>query len=175
MSMHRTNYLWKAGLCLVFIAALAACGTVRHEAQLESGYVPPALARVELGDVSNATGNSYDIDIETMLADALMERLAKENLLATTSDSEPLTLRVEIVEYAKGSATLRWLAPGAGKTVLEVRCELLDGEKIIGSADARRSVAWGGAYSAGAWKSIFRDVADDVVKDVATRLQPQGA
>jgi len=70
----------------------------------------------------------------------------------------------------KGDAFQRWLWPGLGKTVLEVHCELQDGDRVVGRADAKRTVDAGGGYTIGAWKSIYNDVAADIVEDVSTQL-----
>jgi hypothetical protein len=161
-------------LALGFVCLLAllvsACGTAQHAAKLETGYSPPSDVKIQLGEIKNSTGRVYDVDVETMLTDALTETLQKQEMLATGSEGDMLLLNAEIVAYEKGSAFGRWLMPGVGSTILEVHCELRDGNNVAGVADAKRTVDAGGGYTIGAWKSIYKDVAADIVGDISAQL-----
>jgi hypothetical protein len=42
---------------------------------------------------------------------------------------------------------------------------------MVGSVEARRTVSFGGAYTIGAWKTVFASVAKDVVKELQTQMQ----
>jgi hypothetical protein len=79
-----------------------------------------------------------------------------------------LILAAQILDYERGDAFKRWLLPGYGSTVLSVRGELTDTAdgRLVGSFEARRTVSIGGAYSAGAWRTIFGKVAADVADDL---------
>ena len=125
---------------------------------------------IKLGGVSNETGRVYDVDIEAMLAEAMTEALKQEGLLASGVETSYLTLNVEIIEYAKGDAFKRWVWAGYGVTILEIHCDLLEGDQVIGVADARRTVDSGGGYTVGAWKYIYGQVAEDVVQDISAQL-----
>ena len=90
--------------------------------------------KVVVGSVKNQTGQSFDIDVEKMLADALNGALEKRNLKWAGGNFPMLELSAEIVEYTKGDAFKRWLMPGWGSTVLVVRGALTDAEnRKIGS------------------------------------------
>lgn len=157
----------------IFVVAIVGCGTVHHMAKFESDFLPKPDTRVEVGTIDNETGQTFDIDISKMFMDALSESLEKESLLwAGGSGSEHLIITSKIVEYEKGDAFKRWLLPGWGSTVLSVHCELKENTsgKIIGSVDARRTVSIGGAYSIGAWKTIFASVAKDVVEELRSKI-----
>ena len=75
-----------------------------------------------------------------------------------------------LLSCAEGSAFQRWLAPGLGETRLDVQCELRKGEEVVGTAKAVRTVATGGVWSVGAGKSVFEDVAKDLVDDLRKRI-----
>jgi hypothetical protein len=89
------------------------------------------------------------------------------------STGDHLIINTKIVEYDEGDAFKRWLLPGWGSTVLSLHCELKDSQSgsIVGNADARRTVSFGGAYTIGAWKTIFASVAKDVVNALRTQMQ----
>lgn len=170
--MFRVCYLRSRNAAFFAVVMLlgSACGTSQHIAKLDSDYTAAADAKIQIGTITNATGFEYDVDIIEMLSAALVEALTKNDLLATDNDANKIIINARIVEYEKGDAFKRWLMPGYGSTVLRVQCDLVEGERVIGSADAKRSVAAGGAYTIGAWKSIFKNTANDLVKDVAAKL-----
>ncbi len=168
------NQLTSRRIAAIVIGALltllTACGTVQHTAKLHEDYIPPSKATISLGEVKNATGRTYDVDIEAMFVAAMTEALKEEGLLAADTETAVLTLNAKITEYEKGDAFKRWMMVGYGSTVLEVHCDLLVGDQIIGVADARRTIDAGGAYSIGAWESVYGQVATDVVEDVSGQL-----
>ena len=159
------NVMMTAVVCLA-----TGCGTVKHTMNLSAGYAMSPDAKIEVGPVLNQTGKQLDIDIEKMLTDALTEQLQKENLLAMGGDSQKLVIQSKVIEYDKGNAFKRWLMPGWGSTVLTIQCDLKDGDKIVGTADARRTISIGGAYSIGAWKTVFEGIANDMVKDLKKEI-----
>jgi hypothetical protein len=155
------------GLCIV------GCGSVRHTAKFETAFVPKPDTQIEVGAVTNETGKTFEIDIPKMLTDAFGEALANERLLWTGSTtSEHLIITSKIVEYEEGDAFKRWLLPGWGTTVLSIHCELKESTtgRMIGAVDARRTVSIGGAYSIGAWRTVFAGVAKDVVKELRAKI-----
>jgi len=161
------------------VAALAiamplavGCGTVAHNVSLENGYRVQPGTKVVVGPVHNKTGQSFDIDVDKMLADALTQRLKDQDLYWTSDPAPKLTLSADIVQYAKGDAFKRWLLPGYGSTALVVHATLSDASNHeVGAVDAKRTVDAGGGYTIGAWESIFRDVADDVVTDLEKQVK----
>ncbi len=76
----------------------------------------------------------------------------------------------EIREYRPGSAFKRWLLPGHGSTILWVESVLREGNKKIGKLSTRHTVDAGGAYTTGAYESIFGAVAEDIVADLKKKL-----
>jgi len=154
---------------------LSGCGSVNHNLKLKEDYALTQDTRIAVGKVQNATGKSFeDIDPEKMLKDALTEALQEKDLL-WTANGKPVRIDAVIVEYEEGNAFKRWLLPGWGSTVLTVRATLREGDRLIGEAHARRTVSIGGGYSIGAWKSIFRDVTEDLVSDIQKKLEASSA
>jgi hypothetical protein len=150
---------------------LVACGTVEHSVRVEDQQAFGVDTKVLVGDVANKTGESFDIDIEVMLRDAMVNELAKANLLCQQGTRDLVTMNVNIIEYRKGDAFKRWLWPGYGSTVLVVEAVLLDAEgNVDATAQANRSVDAGGGYTIGAWKEIFEEVAADLVADLKVNI-----
>jgi hypothetical protein len=154
---------------LVLVLGTAACGTAHHTLVLENDYAPKAIAKIEVGTISNDTGKTFDIQIEAMLKEALVKAFLDEGL-AGAAEGTDLVTNCQILDYEKGDAFKRWLWPGWGSTVLTIRCKLLDSDRNIGTIDARRTVDAGGAYTAGAWEKVFSHVASDVAQDIREKL-----
>jgi Domain of unknown function (DUF4410) len=152
---------------------VVGCGTVQHKVSLEQGYRVQPGTKVAVGAIKNTTGQSFDIDIEKMLGDALTQTLKDRNLYWTSDPAPKLILHADIVEYSKGDAFKRWLMPGYGATALVVRATLTDTDnRKVGVVEAKRTVEAGGGYTIGAWESVFRDVAGDVVADLEKQMKP---
>lgn len=150
---------------------LVACGTVEHSVRVEDQQAFGVTTKILVGEVANKTGESFDIDIAAMLRDAMVNELAKENLLGQQGARDLVTMNVNIIEYRKGDAFKRWLWPGYGSTVLVVEATLLDAEgNVDATAQANRSVDAGGGYTTGAYKEIFEDVAADLVADLKVKI-----
>jgi len=155
-------------LSLLFMAVATGCGTVQHKVDFKDKYTPPADTKIELGRVMNKTGEEFDIDIRKMLTDSLAKTLKEKELYWSSTDDHRLLLESNIIEYKKGDAFKRWLLPGWGTTVLIVRCDLVEEDNsIVGSVEATRTVSIGGAYTIGAWKTVFDNLANDVVEDLS--------
>ena len=155
---------------LTLILLCSACGTSQHIARLNDDYTAPPGTKIAVGTITNSTGFEFDVDVVQMLTTALADALSKNDLLASDTDGSRIVLNARIVDYEKGDAFKRWLMPGYGSTRLRVQCDLVVGEKIVGSADTKRTVDAGGAYTIGAWQTIFKSTAEDLVKDVAANL-----
>jgi len=150
---------------------MVACGTVEHSVRVEDQQAFGVDTKILVGEVANRTGESFDIDIETMLRDAMVDELAKENLLGKQGAPGVVSMNVNIIEYRKGDAFKRWLWPGYGSTVLVIEANLLDAEgNVDATAQANRSVDAGGGYTTGAWEEIFEDVAADLVSDLKVSI-----
>ena len=113
----------------------------------------------------NATGEIFDINIETMLVEAAMAELNERELFSGKEND--LVLAISIVQYKKGDAFKRWLMPGMGKTVLSVEANLSnEAGKTLAQSQATKSVGAGGGYTIGAWKRVFEDVSEALIADL---------
>lgn len=149
------------GVTVLLGLVLSGCGAVSHEAILLNKYVPEPGSRIEVGKVTNATGQAPKVDeqvvnIEQLLTDALTEKLRRGDLLWAGGPDRKLVLITKIVEYEPGDAFKRWLLPGWGSTVVGVECELRDANDLVGTVRARRTVSFGGGYTIGAWGPFLR-------------------
>jgi hypothetical protein len=174
--MNRTMLARKISLSVMFLFFIimfvaSGCGTAHHALDFQNNYMPKADAKIEVGPVKNETGENFDIDIEKMLAAALADTLRREELFWEGKEASKLTSNCKILEYKKGDAFKRWLMPGWGSTVLSVKCDLLDGNVIVGIINARRTVDGGGAYTVGAWEKVFGQLSGDIVMDVQSHIK----
>jgi len=162
-------------VCVAVVALLlTACGTAQHAVKLQDQQAFQDDTRVTVGSVSNDTGQQFDVDVEQMLRNAVTLELENAGLYSQETGRDVLVMNMSITDYQKGDAFKRWLMPGYGSTVLTIHCELVDAEgNVDAMADARRTVDAGGAYTIGAWESIFNQVAKDLVEDL--RKQKAGA
>jgi len=172
--MTRTSYWF--GIVILLGLVLTGCGAVSHEAALRGNYVPERGIRIEVGKVSNATGQTPTVDgelvnIEQLLTEKLTEKLRHDDFLWAGGQGRRLVLSSRIIEYEPGDAFKRWLLPGWGSTVVAVEGELHDETNaVVGTVRARRTVSFGGAYTIGAWRSIFSSVAEDIVSELRSRI-----
>jgi hypothetical protein len=172
----QTNATSRQLLAMLLVVGLTlsayGCGSVSHSAQMEPSFVPKPDTKIGVGPVTNETGQNFDFDVQQTFIDALTEQLQSQDLLWTQgSQGDHLTIVTKIVDYEPGNAFKRWLLPGYGSTVIALHCELKDpNDALVGSVDARRTVSFGGAYSIGAWKTIFSSVAKDVVKELRSQI-----
>ena len=172
--MTRTAYSF--GVIVLLGLVLAGCGAVSHEAALLSSYVPERGIRIEVGKVTNATGQTPTVDdemvnVEQLLADKLTEKLRGADFLWAGGPVRRLVLSSKIIEYEPGDAFKRWLLPGWGSTVVTVEGELRDeANTVVGTVRARRTVSFGGVYTIGAWRTIFSSVADDIVSELRSKI-----
>jgi len=47
---------------------------------------------------------------------------------------------------------------------------LKEGDRIVGTREARRTISAGGGDTIGAWKTIFGRIANDMVKDLKKEM-----
>ena len=177
------NKLFKSYMRLVIVASLTCllsigfggCTYVQHQVKLNKEYITEENVSIKVGKVVNDTGFDFAIDIEEMLTDALEDQLLEEDLLWLGGKEPALLMESRIVGYKKGSAFKRWVLPGWGATELSIRCELKDDKNNqVGSAIASREVVAGGGSTIGAWKTVFKDVANDVAEDLKGQIAALG-
>jgi hypothetical protein len=158
--MHASRFLPLALLC----AALAGCATSSNIEVLSDGALAHGF-HIAAVTVRNDTGETFDIDIEGMLQEAVESQVAKRDLVHAKGAA--LGFDVAIIQYEKGNAFKRWLMPGAGKTILSVEATFIDSAgKPIAQSQATRSIGAGGGYTIGAWKHVFGNVAEQLVDDL---------
>ncbi|WP_461521810.1 DUF4410 domain-containing protein [Porticoccus sp.] len=154
-------------LIISIMVTLAGCGTSTNVADIKDGYILDPTNKIAVTEVSNRTGQSIDIDIETIFRDALVYRLKEQDLFIEHSSKNNLTISTQILGYQKGNAFKRWLMPGYGSTTLSTASQLTDSEdNIIVSIQSSRTIDGGGVYTIGGWNDIFYDVAEDIVYEL---------
>jgi hypothetical protein len=159
-------------LLLLLTALLGACGTHRHNMEFAAGKTAiPTTAKYRVEPAVDDTGFTFDdkeesIDIGKAMTDALILKLREENLYAETPAGS-FAVKSTVTGYEPGNAFGRWLMPGVGSTKVEVSSAVLDPEQqTIGSIKTRNTVDAGGAFTVGAWKTVFEDAAEEVVKEL---------
>ena len=168
---------WTATILVCFwIFMLAGCGTSVHTAKVEPGFVPSETGMVSIGEITDVSppypeDEKVELNPVEELRSQLKQKLQAEGMLASSgSAGTTYMLNPEIREYRPGSAWKRWLWPGYGSTILWVESLLWEGDKKVGEVSTKRTVDAGGAYTAGAYLSIFGSVAEDIVADLKVKL-----
>jgi hypothetical protein len=170
-----TRALPVALLC-VWLAILAGCGSVAQTTRLEPGFVPQKTFSVTVGDITSESppvpdDEKVELDPLQALRTALTKKLAEHEIPSVPSSTGAQYVLVSTIrEYRPGSAFKRWLMPGYGSTILWVESELREGDKKVAESSNKRTVDAGGAYTAGAYESIFADVAGDIVVGLKEKL-----
>jgi hypothetical protein len=164
-----------AGFTLVLLTA--GCETLPTATKTESELLPDPGARVELKEVRNDSGQSFDVDAVALLREA-MDASLREGVLAWEpgSPGTHFTLSIAIRAYRPGNAFQRWLVPGWGATVLAVEGALRDAASgaLAATVIHERSVYVGGGFTIGAWRNVFGWVADDIAADLRVRIERGG-
>jgi hypothetical protein len=170
--MSKVQNLIYSFLVLFSVTILVACENVKHQVNLDGKFKTSPEMKIEVGKVSNACGESFDINIEEMLTSAFTIELEKKGMLWRGEPGSKLTLETKIIEYPKGDAFNRWLwfMPGWGATVLTIQTDLKEADKIIGTVEARRYV-YAGGESIATWETIFASIAKDVVADFEAQIK----
>ncbi|MCU0571964.1 MAG: hypothetical protein MUC41_03115 [Syntrophobacteraceae bacterium] len=158
---------------LVFLVSLVfGCGRARDEAPSPSVPAMRQDVRIRVVNVANKTGELFDVDAIGMLWNGIEESLRNKGLLWTGDADIPImTLQAEILKYQKGSVFLRPVLPMWGKTYLTARCELLEGDRVVASAESSRTISAGKeGFSFDAWKEVYRMVAEDLVSQITQKM-----
>lgn len=159
-------------ITVVALLVASGCGSLHQQASFDPRFAPAPGLRVAVGETRDETGASHDVDIAALLAEALRESLEARALHWAGAPGGHVELRSRIVDYDRGNAWKRYMMPGWGSTELTVESDVIDaasGEKV-GTVEVRRTVSIGGAFTIGAWKTIFRPVARDLTGQVAKKL-----
>ena len=163
-------------LFIISIVALGGCATTETQTFTKDPLVRPG-AVIELRTVDISPDKSYEIDAATLMRAALEEALAEQGI-AWQGDSaaDRFVLDVTVDDYEPGNAFKRWLLPGYGATIIHISGRLTDvstGE-LAGELDHERSVYAGGAYTIGAWETIFATIAEDIATQLSNRINNKG-
>ena len=165
------------GLGILLLLFSSGCATSNSVTDPVSDAFPRPGARVVVGSVTNQSGASFELGVETLLYEALARQLEKEGLLKTNpASATDFLLETSITEFRPGSAFKRWVAPGWGCTVLVVDGVVREGgtREVVANLHDQRSIAAGGLYTLGAEYRVCDSIADDIAGDLARRIEKGG-
>ncbi len=156
---------FRLSLCIVTVLVLVACGSTKQEVVLEPATPSVVGVKMWVSDVSNKTGDLFDVDVIGSMWSALDASLYERGLLWNGEpEVKPLELRAEILEYQKGNFFLRNVLPNWGKSTIEARCVVMDGDMVIASLDTSQTITLGqGSFKTNAWREVFKLAAEDFV------------
>ena len=157
--------------CIVMLSAFTGCGSKHEELLVMPNPVPVSSIQVRVTDVSNDTTEIFDVDVIGLLWSSLDDSLKKRGMLwKPNSEGTPLSLEAHVTRYQKGSAWLRPCFPYWGRTLLEVKAELKDQGRVVGTAEAKGKFTLGsGTFTRDGGQKIFAPVADDIVSQLLMR------
>lgn len=162
--MRSVAYLLMLSLIM---GALGACGSSHKEKTPDAALTAPVRENVKMkvADVSNNTGQIFDVDVIGLLWNGIDEKLKSRDLLWTgPAAAAPYTLEAHITRYQKGSIWLRNVLPMWGKTELVVKCDLKQEGRVIATVEAKHAISLGsGSLTFNAWRKVFTAVAEDIV------------
>lgn len=169
----------KLALALALLAVVALCGACSMKVTPAPGQAPLRLApgaKFNVGEITDRTGFKFaEGDEDAFVLTEAMSRALQKALAAAFLEGGPMTVKVDLTGYAPGNAFARWLLPGAGATKLDVLVVVLDETGLeTGRFTAERSIGFGGAYTAGAYKYVFDEVATAVAGHLAASLGQSG-
>lgn len=117
---------------------------------------PVAISTIGISNKSDLTD-----DLKKMLEDAIKSQFGTKLIPLSSSSSK--TIDLEILDYKKGNAGLRWLGGShEGSTLAEVKVTLKEGNVVTDTFITRPVVSRGGGFSVGADAYIFEEVAEDI-------------
>lgn len=151
--------LWLLAGCMLF---LTGCGSSQYNLKVVERSALDMSDHINLVPVTHAGSVVTDVDIDSLMKEAMGSALLREGLLNESGGG--LALHCHITDYQAGNAFKRWLVPGWGTTLLDVECSVKQGETVAAIADARREIWAGGAYSIGAWRRVFSEAAKNISK-----------
>ena len=166
----------RAAFPLILVFVISGCGTTTRDSSFNQDFTPDTAAMIAVGEISDAAprgnrGEQEDFDTEAELRVQLESKLSERGMLAAGGAEGGLyILNARITDYEPGSAGKRWLMPGYGATELSVECTVHEGDRVIGTVYARRTVEAGGFYTVGAWKSVFETVADEIINELQSKF-----
>lgn len=129
----------------------------------------PVESKYSVSSVQDESGYVFaegeeSIDIAQCMRSAIVDELNEAGLY--TEENPNYAIELTIKKYEPGNAFGRWLMPGVGSTLLQVSSQVRESENLVGTIETKNSIDAGGAYSLGAWKTIFKDAALEIVKEL---------
>jgi hypothetical protein len=160
----------------VSLSGCATGGQLKTAGGAAADLLPRPGATVEMGEVTSDAEKQPDLDPIALLRESLTTALKDENLLwSGDGGAARFLFSARILNYEPGNAFRRWVLPGWGSTILEVHGELRTPDGTVAAViDNKRSVAAGGAYTIGAWKTIFSHTAGDLAREMKARINGGG-
>lgn len=161
---------------LALTIVVSGCATTETQTFKDDPLIRPG-AKIELGAVTVPPDSDYEIDVAGMMNGALKESLTEHNI-AWQGDplADRFLLDIVVDDYEPGNAFKRWLLPGFGSTIVHVSGKLTDRStgSVAGELDHERAVHAGGAYTIGAWQTVFKGIADDITTQLQNRIENKG-
>jgi hypothetical protein len=165
-------------VAMVVCAVLSGCGTKAVYAPAPNAEKVNPEGKFSIGEIVDTSGFVFPADekdpfsLTDAMRDALKSELEKKNVLGTPGD---YILNGNITYYLPGNAFIRWLAPGAGRTELRTAWRVTDiNGKELATIPVNSYVAAGGGYTIGAWKYVFSNVAEVLIKTLQNEDKRQG-
>jgi uncharacterized protein DUF4410 len=163
------------GTAMVALALSSACGASRQKVRLEAIPTPLTVAtRFSVDSIEPREGLYVDRPYLSDFDRAFLKALSDERLIGGVKSGE-YTLKPICVSFDEGNAAKRWLVPGWGSTVSEVKVSILDNSGTeVGTVEATETVAIGGVFSVGADNYIMDRVAKALAQKLAEKLRGEG-
>jgi hypothetical protein len=161
---------------LALAVAVSGCATSETQTFKDDPLIRPG-AKIELGAVTVPSDSEYKIDVAGMMNTALVESLIELNIdWQEDPAADRFLLEVVVDDYEPGNAFKRWLLPGFGSTIVRVSGTLTDMStgQVAGELDHERAVHAGGAFTIGAWETVFKGIADDITTQLQNRIENKG-
>lgn len=163
---------WHSTVCRWVLSMLAlilfGCSTAGSTAPPQRNDRLPADTRIEVGAVSDISGQPSDGFREKRLKAGLVQALTQGGLLATHSGPHVFVLTAEITDFT-GSA----LPGGHDIRHIKVTAYLHDmNGNRIGSIAAERGIRPGSTLPIGLGEQVFDQIAADITGDIRAHMNP---
>ena len=152
-------------ISIIFLAILFTGCSTKSSLVLKDGYKFKERPAINIANITNHTSKSYEFDIEALMKEAL-EKEFKSNGLLALSEYSNMDLEIAILNYEMGNAFKRWLLPGYGATILDVKATLIEDGNIIATSVIKNNISAGGGFTIGAWRDVFFNTAKQLVYDI---------
>lgn len=167
------RYLRGIVVLVVGAVVLTGCRSVNNTLIIRPDYTPAHhnySPRVRVGTIYNTAAVESGEEVKGMFGEALNYQLHSQGMLERNISSMAIVLTVKVREYERGNAFKRFLVPEWGKTVLDASYTLTSNKQQIGAGSVRSEI-YSGFFTVGAWRSVFDDVALEMVRDIKEDLE----